>query len=451
MKKDHFKILIVDDEQEYREVLHLILKSKGFKTDMVSGADEAMEALAKNSYQLVLSDLIMKGKSGIELLEEIKETYPEQEVIIFTGYGSVKNAVDAIRKGAFSYFIKSHDPEELLMEINKLMRVEELKQENAILKEQQSPVEFLLTTQSEALRKIIKIAEKAAGSNINILILGESGVGKEVFARYIHQCSKRAHKGFVPVNCHAFSESLLESELFGHEKGAFTGALETRQGRFEAAEDGTLFLDEIGETSLSTQVKLLRSLENKRIERLGSNRIIDVDFRLICATNRNLKEMILQGEFREDLFYRISTIAIEIPPLRKRKEDLPQLIDFFLEKSCADLKKDVARIDDDVMRFLLKYDYPGNVRELKNLIERLVVLSDGGVITKEDMPELSNIPIIEGDSGELKTLKEIRAEAEKKHIMKALDHCEDNLTQTAEKLGISRRQLFNKMTEYEMK
>ncbi len=289
MKKDHFKILIVDDEQEYREVLHLILKSKGFKTDMVSGADEAMEALAKKTYQLVLSDLIMKGKSGIELLEDIKETYPEQEVIIFTGYGSVKNAVDAIRKGAFSYFIKSHDPEELLMEINKLMRVEELKQENAILKEQQSPVEFLLTTQSESLRKIIKIAEKAAGSNINILILGESGVGKEVFARYIHQCSKRAHKGFVPVNCHAFSESLLESELFGHEKGAFTGALETRQGRFEAAEDGTLFLDEIGETSLSTQVKLLRSLENKRIERLGSNRIIDVDFRLICATNRNLK------------------------------------------------------------------------------------------------------------------------------------------------------------------
>jgi len=451
MKKEHFRILIVDDEKEYREVMHMILTSKGFVADMASSVDEALQCLSEKQYHLVLSDLIMKGRSGIDLLEDVKSQYTDVEVIIITGYGSVKNAIEAIRKGAFSYFIKSHDPEELIIEINKLIKVTELKHENALLKEQVSPVEFMLNSKSESFKKVLRVAKKAAASNINVLILGESGVGKEVFARYIHQSSLRTDKAFIPVNCHAFSESLLESELFGHEKGAFTGALEAREGRFEAAEEGTLFLDEIGETSQSTQVKLLRSLENKRIERLGSNRIIDVDFRLICATNRNIKELILNGDFREDLFYRISTIVIEIPPLRERKEDLGQLIDYFIKRSCSELKKNINHIDDDVMSFLLKYDYPGNVRELKNLIERLIVLSDGGKISKDDMPELNSIPVMETDSGEIKTLKEIRSEAERKHIKMVLNQYDDNLTQSADKLGISRRQLFNKMTEYGMK
>lgn len=451
MKREHFKILIVDDEQEYRDVMQMILRSKGFTVEMASGVEEAMKALDEKEYDLVLSDLIMKGKTGIDLLEEVKNKYPEIEVIIFTGYGSVKNAIEAIRKGAFSYFIKSHDPEELLIEINKLIKVKYLKNQNALLKEQNSSTGFMLNSNSESFKRVLRVAKKAAVSNVNVLILGESGVGKEVFARYIHQYSQRAENSFVPVNCHAFSESLLESELFGHEKGAFTGALEAREGRFEAAEEGTLFLDEIGETSQSTQVKLLRSLENKRIERLGSNRVIDVDFRLICATNRNLKEMILDGDFREDLYYRISTIVIEIPPLRERKEDLNQLIDYFIEKSSVELKKKIMHIDDDVLKFLLNYDYPGNVRELKNLIERLIVLSDGGKITREDLPELSTNQSMTKESEEIRTLKEVRNSAEQKHIKKVLSQCNNNLTQTSDKLGISRRQLFNKMTEYGMK
>lgn len=452
MKRNNkFKILVVDDEIEYREVIEMILDENGYVTETACSGEEALKILKNDSFDLVLSDLIMKGMDGIELLEEIKKKYTDTEVIIVTGYGTVQNAVEAMKKGAFTYFIKSHDPEELLIDIEKIKKFVCLESDNNILRSQQKDLNFMFKTNNRRFRKIIDIAGKAAKSNVNILILGESGVGKEVFSRYIHSFSERKDRHFIAVNCHALSDSLLESELFGHEKGAFTGAIDKRKGRFEAAHGGTLFLDEIGDISLSTQVKLLRTIETREIERIGSNKSIDIDFRLICATNKDLHSAIISGEFREDLFYRISTITIEIPPLRERKEDLPNLIDFFFEKSKVELKKKVEEIEKGVMDFLLSYDYPGNVRELKNIVERLVVLSDDGVIKEVDLPEYKEKYRDDKDIEEIKPLKDVRKEAEAKHIEKTLEKCEYNITEAARKLNISRRQLFNKITEYGLK
>ncbi|WBW97096.1 sigma-54-dependent transcriptional regulator [Oceanirhabdus sp. W0125-5] len=449
-----FKILVVDDEKEYREVFQMILEENGYITEEACGGEEALEKLKKESYDLILTDLIMKGMDGIELLKKIKKEYADTEVIIATGYGTIKNAVEAMKKGAYTYFIKGHDPEELLIEIEKLKRLVCVEKENKILRSQKSNSSFMLSTKNKEFKKVMNIAEKAAKSNVNILILGESGVGKEVFARYIHECSDRKDEHFIAVNCHAFSESLLESELFGHEKGAFTGALDKRIGRFEAAHGGTLFLDETGDISLSTQVKLLRTIESKKIERIGSNKSIDVDFRLICATNKDLHKSIMSGEFREDLFYRISTITIEIPPLRERKEDIPDLINFFFEKYKVKLKKNVSKIEKEVMDFLLSYEYPGNVRELKNIVERLIVLSEKGIIQESDLPEHGDKKAYEKEveaTEEIKPLKVIRKETEAKYIEKVLEQCNYNITEAAKKLDISRRQLFNKITEYELK
>lgn len=448
---NNFKILVVDDEIEYREVLEMILCENGYIIETACSGEEALEKLENDSFDLILSDLIMEGMDGIQLLKEIKKKYADTEVIIVTGYGTVQNAVEAMKKGAFTYFIKSHDPEELLIEIENIKKLVYLESDNDILRSQQKDLNFMLKTNSRRFRKTIDIAQKAAKSNVNILLLGESGVGKEVFARYIHNCSDRKERHFIPVNCHAFSDSLLESELFGHEKGAFTGATDRRKGRFEAAHGGSLFLDEIGDISLSTQVKLLRTIETKEIERLGSNKPIDIDFRLICATNKDLNSAITNGEFREDLFYRISTITIEIPPLRERKEDISNLIDFFFEKSKVELKKRVEKIEKEVMDFLLSYDYPGNVRELKNIVERLVVLSDDGIIKEVDLPEDKSKYRYDENTKEIKPLKDVRKEAEAKHIEKVLKQCDYNITEAARKLNISRRQLFNKITEYELK
>lgn len=443
-----FKILVVDDEQEYRETLNLILQSNGYLAEAVSSGQEALERLKHENFHLVLTDFIMSGINGIELLEEIKKDYSETEVIIFTGYGSVKNAVEAMKKGAFTYFIKSHDPDELLMAIEKLVKLRDLEHKSSLLLTDQASSQFMLNTSNEGFQKALEIARKASASNVNILILGESGVGKEVFARYMHSHSDRKTEPFIAVNCHAFSETLLESELFGHEKGAFTGALDRRIGRFEAAKDGTLFLDEIGDTSFDTQIKLLRTIENRKIERIGSNQLIDVNFRLICATNRDIYQMIAEGAFREDLFYRISTITVEIPPLRERREDLPELINFFFKKTQNELKKDIETVETGVMRFLLNYHYPGNVRELKNIVERLVVLSDNGVVRAEDIPDIKNVGNLTEYGHRIKTLKEFRRETESEYIQEILKLSNYSMTETANKLGISRRQLFNKLTEY---
>ena len=286
-------------------------------------------------------------------------------------------------------------------------------------------------------------------SNSNILILGESGTGKEVIAKHIHQCSSRKDENFVAVNCQVFSDGLLESELFGHEKGAFTGAIEKRIGRFEEADKGTLFLDEIGEIHPNIQVKLLRSIENKSIERIGSNKKIGIDLRLISATHKDLFKNIEKGEFREDLFYRINTIIIEIPPLRERKEDIPAFINFFLNMFKNEMKKNIENIEGELLEILMNYDYPGNIRELKNIIERLVVLSDSNMLSKRDLPI---IRVKSNETGRtdlnLRTLKDVRQNAERKHIQQILMNCGNNISEAAKVLDISRRQLYNKIYEY---
>lgn len=452
-KLNNFKILVVDDEIEYREVLQMILVDKGYYVETASCAEKVLEIIKRQRFDLVLTDLIMDGMDGIELLDRIKENHKEIEVILITGYGSIENAVEAMKKGAFTYFIKSHDPEELIMEIEKVRKLNSLENDNNILRSKYENLNFMLETKNREFKRVLDIAKKAANSNSNILILGESGVGKEVLAQYIHKCSDRKNGHFIPVNCHAFSDGLLESELFGHEKGAFTGALKSRKGRFEASHGGTLFLDEVGDIPFSTQTKLLRAIETKTIERLGSNQPIEVDFRLISATNKNLYNEISKNNFREDLFYRISTITIEIPPLRERREDLHILIDFFINKSESDLKKKIIKVEEEVMSFLLSYDYPGNIRELKNIIERLVVLSEDGIIRGKDLPRCQRRlkDDVVYDINIIRPLKEVKKELEARYIEKVLMKCNYNVSETARKLDISRRQLFNKINEYNLK
>lgn len=456
---EKFKILIVDDESQYQDVFKMILDDKGYYSQTASSGKEALKKLKYENFNLVLTDLIMDGMDGLELLENIKKQFGDTEVIIVTGYGTIENAVSAIKKGAFSYFIKSHDPEELIIEIDKLKRFHELQIENKILRHEQNKTTYLLKTESKKFQNVMNIIDKVANSNVSIFITGESGVGKEVLARYIHQRSSRENGHFVAVNCQTLSENLLESELFGHEKGSFTGANDIRIGKFQEANEGTLFLDEIGEISVNVQTKLLRVLETRTIERIGSNKSINIDLRLISATNRDILNSIKNGLFREDLFYRINTIIVEIPPLRERKEDLPNLIDFFFKKCEIEQKKKILNIDEKVINFLLAYKYPGNIRELRNIIERLVVLSENGHINSKDLPEYNSSNYDEKNQNnhenqneeKVQPLRDYKKNFEASYIKRVLNKCNGNLTEAAKLLGISRRQLFNKVIEYNLK
>lgn len=442
------KLLVVDDERDFRELLRIILEKQGYQADTAADGETALRYLDENAYDIVLTDMMMAGIGGNDLVKIIHERYSGTECIVITGYGSIENAVETIKRGAFSYIIKSSDPQELLIEIRKIATIKGLSQENQCLRNALTEQKALLKSQNEAFENAVIYAEKAAATSANILILGESGVGKEVFARYIHEKSNRHTGVFMAVNCHSLSDTLLESELYGHEKGAFTGSQTRRIGRFEAANEGTLFLDEIGDMPTTTQVKILRNLENHEIERIGSNIPIKVDFRLICATNRNLLKEIANGRFREDLYYRINTVIIEIPPLRKRKEDLPMLVDYFVAKAAGELKKERFEIAPDLMDRLMCHDYPGNIRELKNIIERLAVLSEGNTLTlqgarKYDVFSANPESKATGDS-----LREIRKQAERSHIALVLKESGYNIDRSAEILEISSRQLYNKIKEY---
>lgn len=440
-----FKILVVDDEVEYQEVYKMILEDEGYIVETTFSGEEALKRLYEDYFNLVLVDLVMEGMNGIELLKRIKKRYKETEVIIVTGYGSIESAVDAIKQGAFSYFIKGHDPEELILEIKKIKSLFQLKFENKTLKEESKRNNHLIETKNREFKEVLDIAKKAAKSDASIFITGESGVGKEIMARHIHDLSNRKGK-IVPVNCLALSENILESELFGHEKGSFTGAIEKRIGRFEEANGGTLFLDEIGEIPISIQTKLLRALDTKTIERIGSNRPIKVNLRFITATNKDISEAIREGNFREDLYFRINTIPIRVPSLRERPEDIPMFIDFFLNKYEKETKKKIIKIEDEVIDFLLNYDYPGNIRELKNIIERSIVLSEDGII--RDMYFSKHHEMARDSS---LSLKEYRELLEKDYIEKVLLKYNFNKDLTAKILGISKRQLYNKISEYNIK
>ena len=444
------RLLLVDDEKEYRTLLQVILEKAGYTTDAAENGYAALRLIGENDYDVILTDMRMEGVDGMQLLEHINMLEKNIKCIVITAYASVENAVEAMKKGAFSYFIKSNDPRELILNLQNLEKMKNLSEQNMMLKNAIAGNHYPMESQSPEFQKVISYAEKVAKTDSNVLILGESGVGKEVIARFIHQCSNRRDEIFMPVNCHSFSDSLLEAELYGHEKGAFTGSQGQRKGRFEAADKGTLFLDEIGEISQSNQSKILRNIENKEIERIGSNKSIKVDFRLICATNKNLKSEILNSNFREDLYYRISTLIIEIPPLRKRKEDLRPMITYFLNRACVELKKNVESIDEPLMEVLLNYDYPGNVRELKNIIERMVVLAENDRLTIQDISQYDIFSSTNHRAGN-RSLKEIRQAAERSHIMRMLDAADYNMDEAAAILEITPRQLYNKVNEYGLK
>lgn len=445
-----FKILIVDDDADYRETYKMLLTRKGYSIEAACSAEEAFQIMDKEFYPLIISDIMMPGKDGVSFLREVKETYDKNvEVIMVTGYGSIETAVQTMKMGAFGYFIKSHNPEELILEIEKVYKIFSLQNINKINKNNEKG-RHLCTSKNKKMQKIFEMVELVAASNSNVLITGESGVGKEIIAHLIHEKSGRAQMPFIPINCQYFSSGLIESELFGHEKGAFTGAASRRIGHLEEANGGTIFLDEIGDMDESTQVKLLRVLETKRIERIGSNKLIDVDFRLVSATNKDLAKSVLSGRFREDLFYRINTIEINVPPLRERKEDIEDLIYFFINRFNMEMGKGIKSIDEDTKQYLLGYKYPGNIRELKNIIERLVVLSKDGVL-KSEMFSGSEVQCNEGEKERITTYKKAKQNFEKRYIIQVLKDCQNNITHAANIMEISRRQLFNKIIELDIK
>ncbi len=443
--KGRLNILVADDEEKQRRILKILLNSEGYYVRTAGSAQEALKRMSEEEADIVITDLRMGEMDGLDLLESLLEKYKTCKVILLTGYGSIENAVEAMKKGAWSYFVKGQGPEKLLEELKKLQRAHGARCRSRA-KEGAGGKRYMLETGNEKFRKVIRILERAAKSSANILLLGESGVGKEVLADYVHQIS-RPDKKFLAVNCHALSDTLMESELFGYEKGAFTGAVGTYKGRFEAVEGGTLFLDEIGDIPLHVQSKLLRVLETRTIERVGSTKSIPVDFRLVSATNVDMERAMEEEKFRSDLYYRLCTITVVVPPLRERREDLPALIRFFLEKYGEEQQKEIQEPAKEVWDALLSYSYKGNVRELRNIIERLVVLSESGEILAEDLPEqFFSRPARKKDTGS--SLKEIRAQAEKEAIQRALEENDCRIKETAEQLGIGERQLFYKLKEY---
>jgi len=449
-------ILIVDDEKNYLLVLSAVLEEEGYEVlTAVSGA-EALEVLASSEPDLVLTDMKMPGMDGIELLERIKARDPDLPVIMMTAHGTVDKAVEAMQKGAYTYLLKPFDNERLILYVRKAISLFQVIQENRRLRRaMQSQYRFgQLIGKSRSMQAVFDTVEKVAPSGATVLIEGESGTGKELVAKAIHFNSPRRDKPFVAVSCSALAETLLESELFGHEKGAFTGAVATRKGRFELAHGGTLFLDEIGELSAGLQVKLLRVLQERSFERVGGTRPITVDIRLIAATNRNLKEEVARGRFREDLFFRLNVVHIVLPPLRERREDIRLLVNHFLEKYAAERKSGVPvkGLSPEVERLFYEYDWPGNVRELENVVERVMVLCPREIVTPADLPA----PFLPKPVSLLEDLKipenarlyETLEAVEKAMIERALRLCHNVQAHAAELLGITRSGLNQKIRRY---
>jgi two-component system NtrC family response regulator len=442
-----YRILVVDDEETQREMLGGFLKKEGYSISLADSGEEALKICQDKFFEVALIDLKMPGMDGIELLSKLKEINPEIQVIVMTAYASIETAVVAMKKGAFNYVNKPVDLEELRINIKKALENQKILTENRYLKEQlnEKYKDLNLIGESKAIKEVLSTVARVAKSDSTVLIRGESGTGKELVARAIHALSDRANQRFISLSCAAIPETLLESELFGYEKGAFTGATRRKEGRFELADSGTLFLDEIGDLSLETQVKLLRVIETQEFERLGGEETIKVDVRIISATNQDLEKKIKEKSFREDLYYRLNVISIFIPPLRERKEDIIPLVDHFIEKSNQKTGKNIQGLTREAKDILFSYPWHGNIRELENVIERATVLSRGEAIDKSDLAHLSFQRIDEISPTLL--LKDL----EKSHILKVLEKTGGNLSQAAELLGIHRNTLRLKMKEYGIK
>ena len=443
-------VLVVDDDHDMRALLRDVLEEHGYKVTLAQNGQEALKNLREGEYPVVLTDLRMKGIQGIELLAEIKRSFPDTNVVLMTAFGSVETALEAMKQGASDYLMKPVKNDDLLRVTERSFREALLRSEiNRLRREVNKEYSFSqILGKSKPMREIFDLIRRVADSPTNILITGESGTGKELVAKALHYNSERKDGAFVAVNCAAIPEQLLESELFGHMRGAFTDAKVDKRGLFEEAAKGTLFLDEISELPLMLQAKLLRAIQEKEIRRLGANRSIAVDTRLIAATNLNLSEEVKAKRFREDLYYRLNVIEMRLPPLRERREDIPLLVDAFLKKFGQARGKDVKGVSESTLAFLIDYAWPGNVRELENVIERAVTLSRGDKIVPDDLPAT-----IQGSRGDRRVLDEAAEkmhplhDIEKEYIKKILEKMGGNKYQAAQVLGIDRKTLYRKLGE----
>ncbi|MBN2357121.1 sigma-54-dependent Fis family transcriptional regulator [candidate division KSB1 bacterium] len=437
-----YRILIVDDEKRMCAVLKEALESETLAVTTADSGESATAALSVDTFDVIISDIRMPGISGLDLLRRVRSTAPETEVLLMTAYADAKTAVEAMKAGAYDYIIKPFEIEDLRHKISNILDKHNLREENRDLKSQLKTRFSLqnMVGRSGAMLTVYQLVEKVAPTDATVLIRGESGTGKELVARAIHQLSKRSGEPFIAVNCGALPESLLESELFGHERGAFTGAEKQKPGRFELAGSGTMFLDEIGDISAATQIKLLRVLQQREIVRLGGTETIKIHARTVAATNRDLEEAVKNNAFREDLYYRINVFPVFLPPLRERPEDIPDLVAHFLEMQGAD----TDHIDAPSLECLMAYSWPGNVRELQNVIERALIMSAGNRINSNDLPAHVRGSDITGVQEQKSTDLTLQA-MEKRLIQRALEKAEGNKTLAAKMLGITRRQLYSKL------
>ena len=441
--KTTISILIVDDEESVRDSLFNWFIEDGYEVDCAANAKEALTKIESANFDIILADIKMPGMDGLEMHRRIKAINSSAIVIVMTAFASVETAVQALKDGAFDYITKPFDPDDLSHLIRNAARQIALQNENESLKNKLVTLENIedIVGNSDEMIRVLKEVENVAPTQSSVIITGESGTGKELIARAIHSNSPRKFFPLVTVHCGALSEDLLESELFGHEKGAFTGAMFNRKGRFEMADGGTIFLDEIATISMKMQIELLRVLESKSFVRVGGNKEIKSDFRVICATNKDLKKMVADGSFREDLYYRLNVVNIAIPPLRERNEDIPMLVNYFIKKYCTSMSRDLITIDPAALKRMEEYRFPGNVRELENMIERAIVVGNGKEIRLKDLPLETDIVSDSNDSlGEL----------EKKYIQKTLEKYGWNISRTAKALQIDRVTLYNKIKKYRL-
>ncbi len=446
----HTRILIADDEEVMRDSLSDWLREDGYDVIAVASGAEAVEKVKSEPWSVLMVDLKMPGMDGMEVVRQVKKISPELPIIMVTAYATVDTAVQAMKEGAYDYIAKPFDPEQVGLAIRKIIAHQELLEENVALRQalrKQHELQNLIG-KSRKMQEIMETVQTIADSTANVLISGESGTGKEVVARAIHRSSLRREKPFMAVSCAAIPETLLESELFGYEKGAFTGATAQKRGRLEQAEDGTFFFDEIGEMSLKSQVDLLRVLQEREFRRVGGEALVRLEARVISATNKNLKKLVQEGKFREDLYYRLNVIPIHIPPLRERKEDIPLLALHFLKKYAVENGKHLNDFSPEAMELLLKYDWPGNVRELENAVERAVIVAAGSLVHLENLTVEGGVTARGGAEITSISGSATLGDVEKAHILKVLKANDWNVKKCSDILGIDRTTLYKRMKEY---
>lgn len=441
-------ILVVDDEESICKSLKAILSDEGYQVLVAGSGEDAVKIVEEEMPQLVLLDVWLPGMDGLETLQAIKKINPQTLVIIMSGHGTIETAVKATKLGAFDFIEKPLSLDKIIILVNNAINLSRLQEENVLLKQKVSH-QYELTGQSPVINELKEMISIVAPTNAWILIMGENGTGKELVARSIHHLSLRSHKDIVEVNCAAIPEELIESELFGHEKGAFTGATEKKRGKFDLAHEGTIFLDEVADMSLKAQAKILRILQEKKFERVGGNKLIDMDVRVLAATNKDLEEEMKAGRFRQDLYYRLHVIPLCVPPLRDRKEDIKPLVERFLMDFTNKEGLEPKTLTDEALTLLMKHDWPGNVRELKNIIERMIILTPSDEITAKDIPSLNIKEESEAAFGSQSvigdSLKDAKIDFERQFILKKLEENEGNISKTAEAIGLERSHLHKKL------